>query len=211
MGDIVTGLLLFSDPAHKARITQLETMLFSYDFTDFDSASKVISDLQSRIRRLMRLEETYSFGRHQVDDLLQRNLLASQAHVFKLSEELNLIFDAMRLAQDNADEKTQEKKSALRLEFSSSEISWLMLDSNRDLLAKLAVQGICFSWLSRKDSSTNSILSLLDLQAFDGSPDALWPEILAKYEEPASHHMIRVCVFPISLMSPELFSSADCS
>lgn len=195
MGDIVTNLLLLSDPAHKARMTQLETMLFSYDFTDFSAAAKVIADLQSRIRRLTRLEETYSFRRHEDDDPLQRNLLASKAHIFKLSEELNLIFDAIRLAQDNADDKNKEKKSALRVEFVSTEISWLILDDARDLLAKLAVRGIHFSWLSRKDGSTNSTLSLVDLQAFDGSPDALWPEILAKYDEPATHRMIRVSVF----------------
>jgi len=192
MGDIVTDLLLFSDPAYKARMTHLETMLFSYDFTDFRSAAKVISDLQSRIRRLTSLEETFSFREHFFEEGGQRSMLASKAHIFKLSQELNLIFDAIRLAQEKTDKGNQEKKSALRAEFSSSEISWLILDERRELLAKLAVRGIHFSWLSRKDGSTNSLLSLADLQAFDGSPDALWPEILAKYDEPPTHRMIKV-------------------
>ncbi|KIJ56610.1 hypothetical protein M422DRAFT_218123 [Sphaerobolus stellatus SS14] len=190
VGDIVSGLLLFSDPAYKARMTQLETMTFSYDFTDLGSAAKVIADLQFRIRRLTRLEETFSF-RGDFDEAGQQNMLASKAHIFKLSQELNLIFDAIRLAQESEDERNQEKKSALQVEFSASEISWLILDETRELLAKLAVRGIHFSWLSRKDSSTNSMLSLVDLQAFDGSPDALWPEILAKYNEPPTHRMIK--------------------
>jgi hypothetical protein len=67
-----------------------------------------------------------------------------------------------------------------------------MLDDNKELLAKLAVQGINYSWLSRQDGSTASRLSATDLQAFNGSPMAIWPEILAKYHEPPEHHMIRV-------------------
>jgi len=69
------------------------------------------------------------------------------------------------------------------------------LDDNKELLAKLAVRGINYSWLSRQDGSTASLLSVTDLQAFDGSPRALWPEILAKYDEPQGHHMIRRGLF----------------
>ncbi|KAF8528944.1 golgi-body localization protein domain-containing protein [Hysterangium stoloniferum] len=192
MADVVTDLLLFSDPVHKALMTQLETMLFSYDFTDLRCAAQVVSDLQARLRRLLHLEETYSF--HQTDDD-QYTLLASKAHIFKLSQKLNLIFDAIRLAQVKTDDRSQDKKSALSLRFSSSEISWRMLDENKELLAKLAVRGINYSWLSRQDGSTVSVLSAADLQAFDGSPWALLPEILAKYHEPPGHHMIRRGLF----------------
>lgn len=192
MADVVTDLLLFSDPVHKARMTQLETMLFSYDFTDLPSAAKVVADLQSRIRRLNRIQGGYDLKATDLNASDQQDLLASKAHILTLSEELNVVFDAIRLAQDKTDDRNQEKKSALRLQASSSEVSWQMLDESRELLAKLAVRGIDYSWLSRQDSSTTSVLLASDLQAFDGSPNALWPEILAKHDDPPTHRMIRV-------------------
>ena len=173
-------------------MTQLETMLFSYDFTDLPSAARVVADLQTRIRRLIRMEREYALKATDPSATDQQDLLASKAHIFTLSQELNLIFDAIRLAQDKTDDRNQEKKSALRLKASSSEISWRMLDGNQELLAKLAVRGIDYSWLSRQDSSTTSVLLAMDLQAFDGSPNALWPEILAKHDDPPTHRMIRV-------------------
>ncbi|KAF8592433.1 hypothetical protein K439DRAFT_1400235 [Ramaria rubella] len=195
MADVVTDLLLFSDPVHKARMTQLEEMLFSYDFTDLPSAAKVIVNLQSRIRQLIRMEGAYALKAPDPPGTDQQDLLASRAHIFALSQELNTIFDAIRLAQDKTDERNQEKKSALRLQVSSAEISWQMLDENRKLLAKLAVRGINFSWLSRQDGSTTSVLRAEDLQAFDGSPNALWPEILAKHDDPPMHRMNRRGLF----------------
>lgn len=167
-------------------------MLFSYDFTDLPSAAKVVADLQTRIRRLIRMEREYDLKATDLSAADQQDLLASKAHILTLSQELNLIFDAIRLAQDKTDDRNQEKKSALRLKASSSEISWHMLDRNQELLAKLAVRGIDYSWLSRQDSSTTSVLLAVDLQAFDGSPNALWPEILAKHDDPPTHRMIRV-------------------
>ena len=200
MADVATNLLLFSDPAHKARMSQLETMLFSYDFTDLASAAKVVADLQSRIRQVMRVDGAYALDSCDLDAVGQRDMLANKAHILTLSQELNLIFDAIRLAQDKTDDRNHDKKSALRVQASSSEISWQMLDGNRELLAKLAVRGIDYSWLSRQDSATTSILSIHDLQAFDGSPTASWPEILSKHDDPPTHHMIRVSIIKVFML-----------
>ncbi len=119
-------------------------------------------------------------------------LLRLKAHIYLLSDELNLIFDAIKLAQDRFDDST-DRKSALLLNTSSSEISWNMLDENREMLAKLVVQDIDYYWLSRQDSSTVNNLSVGNLQAFDGSKDAVWAEILSKYDDPPNHPLLRVC------------------
>lgn len=191
ISNIITHLVLFSDVAHKARLEKLETLLFAYDFTDLRSAASVVSDLQSRLRSV--LETHNDVSRQKQDSRPQTTLqtLKLKAHIFLLVEELNMIFDAIRLAQSRADGHS-DHKSALLLQASSSEISWRMLDDNRDLLAKLAVRNIDFSWLSKQDSSTVNRLTVGDLQAFDGSPNAVWTEIVSKYEELSNHPLYKV-------------------
>lgn len=136
------------------------------------------------------------------DDRPQTRLqiLKLKAHTFLLVEELNLIFEAIRLAQSRTDGHS-DHKSALLLQASSSEISWRMLDDHRDLLAKLAVRNIDFSWLSKQDSSTVNRLTVGDLQAFDGSPNAVWTEIVLKYEEPSNHPLYKVFFFLSSILN----------
>lgn len=194
ISSIVNDLLLFSDPARKARSLQLETMIFGYDFDNYRSAAKVVSDLQSRLRWRLLLDEFYrTQWVHESKPC--KEVMDNKMYILKLSEELNMIFDAFKLAQIKTDDRSHDKKSALRLHTSSSDISWRMLDNNRELLAKVAVRGIDFSWLSRQDSSTTSVIQVEDLQAFDGSPNALWPEVLTKYNEPLNHHMMKQGLF----------------
>ena len=69
-----------------------------------------------------------------------------------------------------------------------------MLDSRRDLLAKLSVNGVKFSWLNRQDSAVVNTLRIGDLHVFDGHHDAIWPEVLCKHNEPKDHNLVRVCI-----------------
>ena len=80
-----------------------------------------------------------------------------------------------------------------------------MLDSRRDLLAKLSVNGVKFSWLNRQDSAVVNTLRIGDLHVFDGSHDAAWPEILCKHNEPKDHHLVRVCILPSATLPPLTF------
>ncbi|KAG2042334.1 golgi-body localization protein domain-containing protein [Suillus americanus] len=194
ISNIITNLILFSDAAHKTRLERIEALLFAYDFTDFTSAANVVSDLQSRLRNA--LETRRDAENHALSAISETRLeiIKLKAHIFLLTEELNLIFDAIKLAQDRADERS-DQKSALLLLASSSEISWQMLDDHQELLAKLAVRDIDFSWLSKQDSSTMANLVVGDLQAFDGSPYAPWPEIVSKFEDPSNHPMCKRGVF----------------
>ncbi|KDQ64599.1 hypothetical protein JAAARDRAFT_145519 [Jaapia argillacea MUCL 33604] len=191
---IITDLVLFSDAAHKTRLDKLETLLFSYDFTDLGEAAGVVADLQSRIREVVEIERAVGPRLRRHGDEGKAELLRIKAHTLLLADELNLIFDAIKLAQDKADGHT-EQKSALLLRTSSSEISWRMLDDARDLLAKLSLQKIDYSWLNRQDSSTENNLSVGDLQAFDGSPGAAWTEIIAKHDEPSNHPLVKRGLF----------------
>ncbi|KAI0939194.1 hypothetical protein AcV5_000680 [Taiwanofungus camphoratus] len=194
ISNILTNLLLFSDAASKDRSDKLEKMLFSYDFTNLASAADVVANMQARLRHAIdtkreavsKLRDSGNPGRIEI--------LKIDAHVLLLAEELNLIFDAIKLAQDKANDHP-EQKSALLLHASSSEVSWRMLDQQDQLIAKLAVRDSHFYWLNRHDSSTVNTLAVGDLQAFDGSADAEWTEILAKYDEPSTHPLVKRKLF----------------
>lgn len=201
ISNIVTKLLLFSDVANKTRLEKLETLLFTYDFTDLASAARVVVDVQNRLRNARETELLATTKLDMMSDEAKFELLNLRAHIMLLAEELGQLFDAIKLAQDRGDEQV-DQKSALLLNASSQEISWNMLDGDRDLLAKLAVKDIDYYWLSRQDSVTVNNLAVGNLQAFDGSPDAQWAEILAKYDEHGGHPLSRVCdllIIPLEL------------
>ncbi|EJU06094.1 hypothetical protein DACRYDRAFT_97695 [Dacryopinax primogenitus] len=188
--NVATDLLLYRDPAQKARSQKLKTFLYSYDFTDLDSAADVVSGLQRRMRYLAEVENA-NILKPPHEGAMQEQL-AIRAEMQNLAEELSFIFEAIKLKQDKAGGRTVEgDSSAVRVETYVSDISWMMLDPRHALLAKLSVKGIVFSWLNRKDGSADSTLELDDLLALNSTPEALFPEILCKYERPATHPMVR--------------------
>lgn len=191
ISNIITRLLLYSDAAHKTRLDHLETLLFEYDFTDLTTSTAVISDLQRQMRKALDVEYLMEKTHRAGEAEPQLELMRLRAHMFLLAERLNFLFEAIKRAQDRKDEQA-DRKSATLLYASSSELSWRMVDENRDLLAKLAVQNIDFYWLRRQDSSTVNHLTVRNLQAFDGSRDVIWTEILSKYDEPAHHPLLKV-------------------
>ncbi|KAK7061817.1 golgi-body localization protein domain-containing protein [Favolaschia claudopus] len=204
ISNIVTKLLLFSDAAQKTRMNKLETLLFTYDFNDLSSVANVVTDLQTSLRDAIDTESLADVS-HLTPDAAKLEMLKLKAHKMLLSEELSGLFECIKLAQDDQRENQAESKSALLLHTYSSEISWRMLDDQKEMLAKLVVQNIDFFWLSRQDSSTVNNLTVGNLQAFDGSRDAQWAEILSKHDEPANHPLLKRGLFVLanwSILAP---------
>lgn len=194
---------------HKTRLDKLETLIFTYDFRDLNSAANVICNMQSRLRDAVDTEAIASRNPERIRSNADKlSFLKLQAHIFLLEEELSLLFDAIKLAQDRFD-ASAEQNSALLLHASSSEISWKMLDERTNLLSKLVVQDIDFNWLYRQDSSTVNHVSVGDLTAFDGSRHAMWAEIISKYDEPANHPLLKVCFPKLWIVSLLMFPSRN--
>lgn len=195
ISNVVTKLLLFSDAVHKTRLDRLETLIFAFDFRDLNSAANVICNLQDRLRDATLTRKLSSRDPKRTADTVDKlSFLKINAHIFLLEEELSLLFDAIKLAQDRF-AASAEQNSALLLHASSSEISWKMLDDRTNLLSKLVVQNIDFNWLNRQDSSTVNHLSVGNLTAFDGSRTAMWAEIISKYDEPSNHPLLKKGLF----------------
>ncbi|KIP10738.1 hypothetical protein PHLGIDRAFT_22173 [Phlebiopsis gigantea 11061_1 CR5-6] len=197
ISNIVTNLLLFSDAAHKTRAERLEKMLFAYDFTNLASTADVIEKLQARLRVAVETRREAEWRLQGRGELGEVEKLKIEAHIKLLAEELDYVFEAIKLAQDKADGLAAQK-SALLLHASSSEISWRMIDRHDQLLAKLAMRNIDFRWLNRQDSSAVNNLTVGDMQAFDGAADAEWTEILSKYDDPPNHPLVKRKLFCVA-------------
>ncbi|KAG6919727.1 hypothetical protein DXG01_001561 [Tephrocybe rancida] len=109
---VITQLLLFSDAAHKTRLEKLETLLFTYDFTDLASAARVVADLQVRPGEAHDAQKAAEYHHSRRLDEKEGQLLELfrlKAHIFLLAEELNFLFDAIKLAQDRHDDHSDQK------------------------------------------------------------------------------------------------------
>ncbi|KAH9938206.1 golgi-body localization protein domain-containing protein [Fomitopsis serialis] len=176
ISNIVTNLVLFSNAASKDRSDKLEKMVFSYDFTNLGSAADVVADMQARLRHAFETRREAVRKLRGAGDQGQVEIYKIDAHIMLLAEELNLTFDAIKMAQDKSTEHSNRNR-------------------REQLLAKLAVRDIHFYWLSRQDSSLVNNLVVGDLQAFDGAADAEWTEILSKYEEASTHPLVKRKLF----------------
>ena len=96
-------------------------------------------------------------------------------------------------------EGTSKQKSALLLLAPSLDVSWRMLDSHRDLLAKLSVNGVKFLWRNQQDSAVINTLRIGDLHFFDGHHKEVWPKILCEHNKLRDHHLVKVCSPPSTI------------
>lgn len=189
--NIVSDLLLYTDPDQRERTRQLQTFMYSYDFRDFMASAGVVSELQQRLRSLLDTEMRLALSKGQVTE----ERLMTRAHIFLMTEELNLIFKAIRVIQEQGENSLDENKSNMRFDVFAKEFSWTMLEDTNDTLAKVSVRGIEYAWHSQKDSSAAHKLTISDLQALDSSPDAVFSEMLVKLDKVSSHPMVAKSLF----------------
>lgn len=190
--NIVSDLILYTDPDQRERNRQLQMFMYAYDFHDFMESARVVSELQQRLRSLLSTETQMASTKGAE---LTEDRLMTRAHIFLLSEELHLIFKAIRLVQEQDESASDENKSNMRFDATANEVSWKMLEDTNDTLAKLSVRGIEYAWHSQKDSSAANKLVIKDLQALDSSPEAVFPEMLVKYDKASSHPMFAVSLY----------------
>lgn len=95
-------------------------MLFSYDFTNLGSAADVVSKLQARLRMAVETKREAESKLQGLGDAGEIEKYKIKAHILLLGEELDYVFEAIKLAQDKADGQAGQK-SALLLHASSSE------------------------------------------------------------------------------------------
>ncbi|KAI3476897.1 hypothetical protein L1887_61488 [Cichorium endivia] len=190
--NVVTDLILYRDPAHRDHAKRLEEMMFSYDFTDVSGLADIVTALQVRIREAQTLIEQYRAVADRLNERGRADYVAVLRDALELITELNLIMEAITTSQDSKGGADREKKSALRFMTQAQEVAWNMIgDEAGELVTKLALRGISFSWLNKADNSAANTLAIQDLQALSVDPNAMFAEIIAKYLRAPDHPMAK--------------------
>lgn len=179
--NVITNLILYQDPEQRHRSQQLDTYMYAFDKRDSLRYVTEVAQLQLRIRELESLYRAYYEHYDHLTNQGKLGLIAIRSDLFTSVESLNMLFEAVAAQQSHA-EGSAALKSSLKLEAHAGELAWFMFGQDA-LLAKLAIKGLHFSWLRKKDSSTENSLLVEDLQALNTSQDAVFPEILAKYDK----------------------------
>ena len=175
--NVLSDVLLYADPSHRARLDRLEAFMLNDNLNDLNTVREEIKLRKSRIRDLNERISTLQLRLGDQPSSQGRIELALiQSDLTKQTDELGLIFDAVQIDREKGD-----IKPGLWLEASSSDITWHMLDDSDHLLAKLSLKGLSLTWTSNTDGSTKSQLVIKDLQALDARPDAPFSEMLSKH------------------------------
>lgn len=193
--NVVTDLLLYSDPLQKLKSKQLEEIVFTRDFSDLTHAIDIVKSLQSRLRAISDLGQEYQVHLDQLDEEGRLELFHGRAEFVRLSNELNLVVQAITRAQVFNGASTAGTTAGIQFEARAFELVWHMLDKSDIPFAKFSVDGVEFSWTSKQDSSISNRLVIKDLKALNSSPDHVFTEIIAKSEEVADHELARADVF----------------
>lgn len=194
--NVVTDLLLYSDPARKSRNVKLESVVFTHNFSDLLGVANIIRDLQQRIRAELYLQQLYQVHLDELDEEGRIALFVSRSESTRLSIELSLVIEAITKAQNiNGASKVSGPAAGVQFEARASELVYHMLDRNDVPFSKFSVNGVEFSWISKQDSSVSNRLVIKDLKALNSSPEHVFAEIISKNTSVTDHELSKVDVF----------------
>lgn len=193
--DVVTNLLLYSDPGQKAKSQKVERIVLSKDFSDKHDIAMAVSRQQDELRMVRRrLIGAFDRGMHTLaEPEIEEHYLVSADYI-RRSEIISMWMRAIQTAQDN---RVSNKSMGMQIDAQASEIVWHMREAGGTPLAKVGVKGIAFRWLNRNDGSVSNCLLISDLVALNSSPEHYFSEIIAKYPVPpsANEHVMREDLF----------------
>ncbi|SCZ97917.1 BZ3500_MvSof-1268-A1-R1_Chr3-3g06455 [Microbotryum saponariae] len=194
--NVVTDLLLYSDPAHKRRNSKLEALVFTHDFTHLEGAIGVVSDLQYKVRSLAAMVLQYRIHLDELDGEGRLEMFTYMTEAIRQASELTLLVESISRARSLSGAlKPATTHAGLLFEAKAPELTWHMHDNADIPFAKFSVTGAEFAWTSKSDSSVSNRLVIKDLKALNSSPEHLFAEIIAKYHGDRDNNMAKVNVF----------------
>ena len=185
--NVVTDLLIYQDPQHRHRSDRVDSFMFAFDRKDRDPQRLVLDlfGLQQSIRSLVSFQRGYEANLDLLTDQGRSELFKIRTDLLEATEQLFMIFEAIAVNHARDDARAA-LKSAARLDVRAGRIAWHMLHDDLTPLIKLDIMGTLHSYLSNKDGSTDSALAIGDLSALNSNADALYPEVMVRYESSAS-------------------------
>jgi hypothetical protein len=176
--DVITTLILHTDPGQKARNQKIERVVLSKDFSDRQDIALGVSRQQDEIRAIRSQIMTLIYtGHHELSEAAVMNLYLLSADLLRRMEIISMWMGAIQRSQDS---KNSGRSMGMQLDARANEIVWHMRDDEETPLVKVAVKGVAFRWLNRSDGSVANCLLISDLLALNSSPEQYFSEIIAK-------------------------------
>jgi hypothetical protein len=185
--DVVTDLLMYQDPDHRHRSDRIDSFVFAFDRKDRDPQQLIMDlfSLQQSIRSLTALQRGYEANADLLTEEGKGELFKIRTDQLEATEQLFTVFAAIAVNQSREDARAA-LKSASRMDVRVGGIAWHMLQDNLKPLVKLDIEGTLYSHLSNKDGSTDSALAIGDLSALNSDADAIYPEVMVRYQSSAA-------------------------
>lgn len=185
--NVVTDLLMYQDPDHRHRADRVDGFLFALDRKDRDQQQLIMDlfSLQQSIRSLSALQRGYESNVDLLTEEGKGELFMIRTDLLDATEQLFTVFEAISVSGAREDARAA-LKSASRMNVRIGGIAWHMLQDDLKPLVKLDIEGTLYSHLSNKDGSTDSALAIGDLSALNSDADAIYPEVMVRYESSAA-------------------------
>jgi hypothetical protein len=199
--NVVTNLILYSEPGQRKRTEKLEAALLVSDFSDLHKRADVVYQFQQRMRESVRILRQRQGALELLGTEERRHFFTMQAEFLKESERLSLEIAAIRHSQLRREGNPDNSNSGVRMSATASEMVWYMLDNEAVPFVKVGINGVSFDWLSKSDSSVTNALMIRNMQALNCTSDHMFTEIIAKYQgsQNADHRLADPDVFLVVL------------
>lgn len=196
--NVVTDLLLYSDPNEKAHNSKLDAIVFTRDFSNLNETSRIVMRLQTQLREEARIIGEYTVHFDELDEFGIQEMVQARYKMMKLSEQLGMTVQAITRAQDfhGGQKISGSDRAGIELEARASSLEWHMLDQSDTPFAKFSIRGVEFHWMSKQNSSVSNRLLIKDLKALNSSPKPhFFSEIISKHDADPNHQMSKVDMF----------------
>lgn len=185
--NIIDDLIMYQDPSHRIRSERVDNFIFAFDRRERDPEQLLedLHGLQRLIREMLHLAAGYDANIDQLTDEGRNELVNIRRDSNEAMEQLYTVFDAIAIAFNREDAQAA-LKSASRMDVRIGGVAWHMLRDDFTPLIKLDIEGVLFTHLSNKDGSAESSIAIADVYGLNSKADAIYPEILTRYEEKSS-------------------------
>jgi len=184
---IVTDLLTYRDPQAEKRNDRINNFMYKFDQRDRDPQQLLATlfYMQQHIRNLSELQRGYEANVDLLTNEGKRELFRIRADLLHECDALFTVFEVINLNRAKDDARANARTLS-RLDFRAGNIAWHMLQENGDPMVKFNIKHTLASLENNQDGSTDSAMLIGDLQALNSNADAIFPEVLSRWDKDKS-------------------------
>lgn len=194
MYEVISSLILYTDPSQKARTSKIEKLVLSKDFSDRYSIANQVKLQQDELRSLLNAYNRDS--QRAIESMTEEQVIQYYYRVAEIQRSANLLTLWMGAIQTAQDSSAKKQTMGMQMDAKAREIVWHMREEHGTPLMKVAVQRVQYRWLNSSDGTTSNAVVIGDLHALNSSPEQYFSEIISKYIPPSTaHHRARQDIF----------------